>query len=439
MQHEAELLFFRDILENSHIPCRIIRTDDDSAGTVYDFGLRRLALPDIDYREQFLRFCRQYQNNILYRVSDPFLCRYYIFQLPDAAGTYVLVGPYTETEISTQDIMNIAERYSLPHYLVGKFEKIYRIIPILPDSTDLLVLLNTLGQRLWGGLKHFSLRDVFDHSFLGTEPVALRPEDKEPQDAFLSMKALEKQYASENALLHAVIKGETHTAEMLLGAFPRARVERRSMNTLRDFKNYAIITNTLLRKAAEYAHVHPLHIDSLSSRFARSIENANSQEDIYRLVREMARKYCLLVKNHSLQGYSPLVRDVLVRISSDLSADLSLKTQSAYLHVSASYLSAVFKKETGSTLTDYVNRKRIEYGIFLLNSTSLQIQTIAQHCGIPDLNYFSKTFKKYTGLTPTEYRGKIGSYSGGNPQPAKTGTDPSPQDREASSDRALSE
>ncbi len=420
MQHETELLFFKEILENSHIPCHIIRTSDDSAGTVYDFGLRRLALPEIDYREQFLRFCRQYKDDVLYRVFDPFLCRYYLFQVPDdEAGTYVLVGPYVETEITAQDIMKIAERFGLPHYLVGKFEKIYRVIPIVPDSTGLLVLLNTLGRRLWGEMDRFSLQEVYDHSFFGAEPVAMRPEDKEPEDAFLSMKALEKQYASENALLQAVVKGENHTAEMLLGAFPRAHVERRSMNTLRDFKNYAIITNTLLRKAAEYGHVHPLHIDSLSSRFARSIENANSKEDIFRLMREMARKYCLLVKNHSLQGYSPLVRDVLVRISSDLTADLSLKTQSAYLHVSASYLSAVFKKETGSTLTDYVNRRRVEYGIFLLNSTSLQIQTIAQHCGVPDLNYFSKTFKKYTGLTPTEYRSRISSCGDGASQQEK--------------------
>ena len=40
----------------------------------------------------------------------------------------------------------------------------------------------------------------------------------------------------------------------------------------------------------------------------------------------------------------------------------------------------------------------------LLNTTSLQIQTISQLCGISDVNYFSKIFKKYTGLTPKEYR-----------------------------------
>ena len=407
MQHEAELSFFTEILKNSHIPCHVFDISDDSPIGAYDFGLRRLVVPDLDYREEFLRYSSQCRPGVFYRTRDPFLCCYYLIRISDDENSFVLVGPYTEAEVTTQDILKIAERYNLPHFLVGKFEKLFRVIPILEDSTGLLVLINSLGKLLWGDLKKFSLQDVYDDSLLGKEPVALRPEDKEAEDAFLSMKALEKQYASENALLQAVARGETHTAEMLLGAFPHAHVERRSISTLRDCKNYAIIANTLLRKAAEYGHVHPLHIDSLSSRFARSIEKAVSREEIYRLMREMARKYCLLVKNYSLQGYSPLVRDVLVRIGSDLTADLSLKTQASLLHVSASYLSTVFKKETGSSLTEFVNRKRVEYGIFLLNSTNLQIQTIAQHCGIPDLNYFTKTFKKYKGFTPSEYRSRI--------------------------------
>ena len=108
-----------------------------------------------------------------------------------------------------------------------------------------------------------------------------------------------------------------------------------------------------------------------------------------------------------MKGYSLLIQKVLVRIDSDLTADLSLKTQAELLNVNASYLSTLFKKETGATLTDYVNKKRVEHALFLLNSSSMQIQTIAQYCGIPDVNYFTKIFKKYVGKTPKEYRDGI--------------------------------
>lgn len=81
--------------------------------------------------------------------------------------------------------------------------------------------------------------------------------------------------------------------------------------------------------------------------------------------------------------------------------------QAERLKMNSSYLSTLFKKENGTTLTDYVNQKRVEHAIFLLNSTSLQVQSIAQQCGIPDVNYFSKTFKKIVGKTPMEYRKNI--------------------------------
>lgn len=111
-----------------------------------------------------------------------------------------------------------------------------------------------------------------------------------------------------------------------------------------------------------------------------------------------------------MKGYSLLVRKVLTQIDSDLTSDLSLRNQAEKLNINSSYLSTLFKKETGATLTEYVNRKRVEHAIFLLNTTNLQIQTIAQSCGIPDVNYFTKIFKKHIGITPKDYRDNIMNY-----------------------------
>ena len=118
----------------------------------------------------------------------------------------------------------------------------------------------------------------------------------------------------------------------------------------------------------------------------------------------MIRKYCLLVKNHSLKDYSLLIQKVIARIDVDLTADHSLKIYANLLSVHPSYLSSLFHKETGLTLTEYVNQKRVEHGVFLLNTTKMQIQMIAQQCGIPDINYFTRIFKKQYGITPSEYR-----------------------------------
>ena len=223
-------------------------------------------------------------------------------------------------------------------------------------------------------------------------------------EPFLSIQVLENRYAIENKLMQAVSQGQPNKADSILSSLSLSALEERTPDLLRNLKNYSIILNTLLRKAAEAGSGHPLHIDKLSAEFARKIELLNSKESVFKLQRDMIHKYCLLVKNHSMKSYSLLVQKVITQIDLDLTADLSLKTQAKLQNVNASYLSSLFKKETGMTLTEYVNKKRIDQAIFLLNSTSMQIQTIAQYCGIPDVNYFTKTFKSAFGMTPKDYR-----------------------------------
>ena len=107
---------------------------------------------------------------------------------------------------------------------------------------------------------------------------------------------------------------------------------------------------------------------------------------------------------YSISKYSYLVGKTQTLIAYDLTADLSLKSIAAQLNVSPTYLSALFRKECNITLTDYVNNKRMEYAIHLLDTTDKLINVISYECGIQDTNYFIKLFKRYTGLTPTKYR-----------------------------------
>ena len=168
--------------------------------------------------------------------------------------------------------------------------------------------------------------------------------------------------------------------------------------------NYCIIFNSLFRKAAESGKVHPIHINQLSTQFAYKIEACKSVEEVTNLTKEMIRKYCFLVKNHSMSNFSMIIQKTLTLINGDLSADLTLSALASELIVNASYLSTQFKKEVGQTITDYVTDKRIKHAILLLNSTDMQIASIAQICGIEDIQYFSKVFKKRIGYTPSEYR-----------------------------------
>ncbi|BBI31615.1 response regulator transcription factor [Cohnella abietis] len=83
---------------------------------------------------------------------------------------------------------------------------------------------------------------------------------------------------------------------------------------------------------------------------------------------------------------------------------LSLASVSKALFVSSTYLSTLFKQELGINFLDYVHQFRIEKAKALLQSADCKIQTVAKEVGYFDEAHFTKTFKKWTGILPSQYR-----------------------------------
>lgn len=227
---------------------------------------------------------------------------------------------------------------------------------------------------------------------------------KHEESSMEQIRELEQRYACENALMQAVSEGQNRKVEQLWEKLSDVSMEQRVKEPVRNMKNNCIIMNTLLRKAAEKGGVHPLYLDKISSDVARRIERARGVREIQKLMVMMPMEYCSLVRKHAIHCYSPQIQRTIAYIDTDLTADLSLRALAVMQNVSAGYLSSLFKQETGQNLTEYVNRRRIKHAVQLLEHTKWQIQTIAQHCGIVDVHYFSKLFKKYMGMPPREYR-----------------------------------
>ena len=404
MNYTSELRFLQNILENMHLHTSLLQEPYHNAD-LHDRGIRQLVYPDINYIQYIQNFCKSCKDRIIYKAYDEFFFNYLILKLPDKKDTCLLIGPYTLIPWTEQILLNKAQEFRITPEIYPYFCRCYKNVPLVTDSSVLFNLINTFAATLWGSMDAFSIVELENLSPEGESDIS--EYDYDPKELFQSMEHIEQRYIAESEFMQIVSHGQLHKIEMYVNLINIEGTEMRFADRVRNAKNYAIIMNTLLRKAAENGSVHPVHIDKLSSDYAKKIELQTSEKGVTSLIKEMARKYTLLVKNHSLQGYSTLVRRVLVHIDTDLSGDLSLNAQAKLLDVNPSYLSTVFKKETGQTLTEYVTQKRIEHAVFLLNTTKMQIQTIAQYCGIPDICYFTKTFKKIIGKTPTEYRNML--------------------------------
>lgn len=112
------------------------------------------------------------------------------------------------------------------------------------------------------------------------------------------------------------------------------------------------------------------------------------------------------LKRHSSEqtSYSREIVQALHYLQSNYQNQILLNNVSDLVGLSPNYFSSIFKKELGTSFSDYLNRYRIEKSMELLLNTSLKTYEIAYQCGFSDEGYYAKTFKKYTGKTPNEHK-----------------------------------
>lgn len=401
MEWEKEIYLLRRILARFHLSLWVSAFDQLSELEA-DYGLRRSLGGEDEYGEHVRNLLNRGGERTLYWLEDKFSCHYAMMELPDADRHVLISGPYIVEAFSREKLRVEGERLGVPPWLYRRMEDYYGSLPILADPLPLRNIFTAFAEMIWGtDLEIVEVREQKQDQGRFVFPTA---QEREAERLLMDMQLLERRYAFENELMEIVARGQHHRAELMMGSFGELSFEERNSDALRNIKNYSIICNTLMRKAAQQGGVHPLYLDELSSEFARRIENVKCTEEARMLIPDMIRAYCRLVRKHAAENYSPLVRKAVLLVEADLTQDLSLRAVAAALSISPGYLSGLFHQETGKTLTEFVNEKRLEQGARLLKSSTQQIQTVAQYCGIPDVNYFSKLFKKQYGVTPREYR-----------------------------------
>lgn len=102
--------------------------------------------------------------------------------------------------------------------------------------------------------------------------------------------------------------------------------------------------------------------------------------------------------------FSPMIRHVLKYLTDNFNSDLSLDTLAKNVQTNPSYLSRVFKEQTGYKISDYITNLRMEKAKDLLLDQHLRAKDVALAVGYANERYFSQLFRKHSGMSPTEYK-----------------------------------
>ncbi len=109
------------------------------------------------------------------------------------------------------------------------------------------------------------------------------------------------------------------------------------------------------------------------------------------------------------EGQQKIVDSVISFLKDNIENPITLDNVVENIAFSKTYLKALFRKKTGSTIMKYLTRLRMDRARQLLSDGNFTVSEISGLCGFSTVHYFSNTFKKETGMTPTEYAKTVGS------------------------------
>ncbi len=173
---------------------------------------------------------------------------------------------------------------------------------------------------------------------------------------------------------------------------------------LRSLKNSIICSCSFFTRAVIEAGVFPDIAFTYSDTFIQQIEKMNGISEVRNFEQEMLKEFIKLAKDKTSAKYSRPIFSALQYINNNLTQKLSLADIAKHAFVHPNYLSSIFKKEVGCSLTDFIARRRIEESTYFIAYTDYEIADIASFYHFCNQSYYCTVFKQHLFVSPKEYR-----------------------------------
>lgn len=180
-------------------------------------------------------------------------------------------------------------------------------------------------------------------------------------------------------------------------------------SSLRNAKNLSIVLVTLAARSAIEGGVLPEIAFSLSDAYIQRIEEMTGEGEALALGRQAEIEFCCLVRDTVTEkSQNPTIVKCKELVLQLMHTKISVGDLAEELGLNASYLSQLFVKEEGITLKDYIAREKIHFAKQQLIYTDDSYESIAYSYAFFSQSHFGRVFKKWTGMTPGQYRTRYG-------------------------------
>ncbi len=217
-------------------------------------------------------------------------------------------------------------------------------------------------------------------------------------------------WQAEIAFFNSIKEGKMLSMSGVANDFSNGRVGTMSPgDPLRQAQDEAIVLSVLCSRAAILGGVSPEGSMNLADYYIQRIEASSRISDIRNCTNEMYETFVTRVqKAKKGSKFSPAISGAMEYIRTHVMEKVSLEEMARELGYSDYYLSSKFKKETGSTLNQYIRQEKIEVAKEMLMDGRLDAADISERLCFSSPSYFGATFKQITGMTPNEYQNHKG-------------------------------
>lgn len=392
------------------ILCSVLKVDivyegpDKTPTAFFDNSMESPLMQSSELRS-ILREGTSAQSGI-YLWRDPFDCFYAGLHVDSSSADdslpntccYLFMGPMAHQRLTAH------QRHQMYHAFNIDTEDL-PTLPVftLPEIRNMALLANTVLEN--ASLENEELLQLNriinrEEGQLKRDQTAFNLREEETDDE----GACRHSYHEEQLVLQAIREGRAQDAIRISENMDRDS-GRLSRSDVRHHRYLAIVGITLCSRAAIEGGVSPASIYRISGYYINKCDETNDPAYMLhyrnRAIEELAGRVKEVLNKPRGSGYVEQCRDYIRKHYRD---KVYLEDIADSLGLSPSYLSRLFKKQTGVCLQDAVNEERVYRAGNLLLYSDYSLTEIAHYVGFPNQSYLGKIFKKYKKMTPMAYR-----------------------------------